>query len=199
MTLEKLDFKKSLKALYTARQRVEEVDAPSGRFLAIDGRGLSPDGKVFEEAAGKLYPLAYTLKFARKAEGGQDFAVPPMEALWFDGPDVPMAQWRWRILIRVPDDVTEASLTPIRATVEAKQGTDTSDVRLITFEEGRCIQTLHLGPFDKVSEAYMRLGAHAEEHSLAFSGPGHEVYLSDPRRTAPEKLKTVVRMPVRPK
>jgi hypothetical protein len=197
-TVEKIDFKKRLKNLYMSKRRVEEVDVPAGTFLAVDGQGFSPEDNVFERVAGMLYPLAYTLKFSRKAAGGQDFTVAPLEALWPDDPQkAPMSQWHWRILMRVPDDVTERELGRVREEVKAKKGVDTSDVRLVTFEEGRCAQVLHVGPYDQVGEAYRQLAAYAQEHGLEFSGPGHDVYLSDPRRTAADRLKTVVRVPVR--
>lgn len=196
--VEKIDFKKRLKDLYTSRRRAGEVDVPAGTFLAVDGQGFSQEDNIFERVAGMLYPLAYTLKFSRKAAGGQDFTVAPMEALWPDDPQkVPMSQWRWRILMRVPDDVTEKELGQAREQVRAKKDVDASDVRLITLEEGRCAQALHVGPYDQVGETYQQLSEYALAHGLEVSGPGHEVYLSDPRRTAADKLKTVVRVPVR--
>jgi hypothetical protein len=104
--------------------------------------------------------------------------------------------WRWRLLLRVPAWLTERALGRTRQIVRERKGVGTDEVRRITRAEGRSLQVLHVGPYDGVAKSCERLGEAAAAHGLRFSGPGHEVYLSDPRRTAPEKIRTIVRVAV---
>ena len=195
--MDKIDFKKTMKALYRATSKVERVNPGIGTFLAVDGRG-TPGGEAFEKAIQNLYPAAYTVKFALKNAGTIDFVVPPLEALWYDNPvNVPdMSQWRWRTMIRVPACVSSEDLRAAQESILDKKGTDTSDVQLVTWAEGGSLQVLHTGPYDEVGATYEQLQRSAQTENLALRAPGHEIYLSDPRRTAPEKLKTIVRMPI---
>ena len=195
--MEKIDFKKELKGLYQAKQAVQRVIAQQGAFLAVDGQG-EPGGTRFEEAMQHLYSVAYTLKFGLKNAGVMDFVVPPLEMLWHDDPAlVPdPKQWRWRALIRVPNEVTDEQVQSAKRTVAEKQPFHPSDVALVTWDEGASLQVLHVGPYDQVGPSYEQLEAAAKAKGVALTGSGHEVYLSDPRRSAPEKLKTIVRMPV---
>ena len=195
--MDKIDFKKTMKALYRATSKVERVQPGEGTFLAVDGRG-TPGGEAFEKAIQNLYPVAYTVKFALKNAGTIDFVVPPLEALWYDNPkDVPdMSQWHWRTMIRVPECVRIEDLQSAQDSILDKKGTDTSDVQLVRWEEGDCLQVLHIGPYDQVGAIYEQLQTTALAENMALQAPGHEIYLSDPRRTAPEKLKTIVRMPI---
>lgn len=195
--MDKIDFKKTMKALYRATSKVERVNPGEGTFFAVDGCG-APGGEAFEKAIQNLYPVAYTVKFALKNAGTIDFVVPPLEALWYDNPnDVPdMSQWRWRTMIRVPACVSSEDLRAAQDSILDKKGTDTSDVRLVTWAEGGSLQVLHIGPYDEVGATYEQLQRSAQTENLALRAPGHEIYLSDPRRTAPEKLKTIVRMPI---
>lgn len=198
----KLDFKKRDRAFYTGKPgRWDRLTLPELTFLAIEGQG-DPDGPVYAEALGALYPLAYTIKFARKAQGA-DFVVPPLEALWWaDDPAVfvagDRAAWRWRAMLRVPDDVTGADLDAARKAVRAKGKTGPFDAVTHTkLTEGDCLQTLHLGPYADEAPVLARL--HDEimpDAGLTFAGPHHEIYLSDPRKSAPEKLRTILRQPV---
>ena len=195
--MDKIDFKKTMKALYRAASKVERVQPGEGTFLAVDGRGV-PGGEAFEMAIQNLYPVAYTVKFALKKAGAIDFVVPPLEALWHDDPnEVPdMSQWRWRTMIRVPELVTGNHLREAQESILDKKGTDTSDVQLVRWEEGDCLQVLHIGPYAQVGPIYEQLHQRALAENIALQPPGHEIYLSDPRRTAPDKLKTIVRMPI---
>ena len=195
--MDKIDFKKTMKELYRATNKVARVKAVEGTFLAVDGQG-APGGEAFEKAIQNLYPVAYTVKFSLKHAGTIDFVVPPLEALWHDNPaEVPdMTQWRWRTMIRVPESVKIEHVQEAQETILEKKGTDTSDVQLIRWEEGDSLQVLYIGPYDQVGAIYEQLHSSALSENVALGPPGHEIYLSDPRRTAPEKLKTIVRMPI---
>jgi hypothetical protein len=194
---EKVDFRKLYPDLYRETRTIAEVRAARGTFLAVDGTG-APGSEAFETAIGLLYALAYTAKFTLKRAGLGDFAVPALEGLYFDDPAVtPGDQWRWRLQLRIPDGLTAGSLAEIRKALKEKKGLDTRPVKRITWAEGRALQVLHLGPYDKVGDVYQRLVAEAAARGLTCAGAGHEIYLNDPRRVAPEKIKTLVRMPVR--
>lgn len=194
--LRKIDFRHMHRELYRATKSVQEVEVGSGAFLAFGGVG-PPGGRAYQEAVGKLYALAYTTKFSLKHAGVLDFAVPNLECLWHSDPTgTPKSQWRWRLQLRIPDAVTSDHLRTARKVLREKE-TDVSGVRRTTWTEGRAVQVLHTGPYDTVDETYRALGRYAEEHGMRCVGPGHEIYLSDPRRTAPERLKTIVRMRVR--
>jgi hypothetical protein len=195
--LRKVDVRQAHPELYRAARKVEEVNAGRAAFLAADGVG-EPGGGTYQEAIGKLYALAYTTKFSMKHAGTLDFAVPNLECLWFDDPTAkPMSQWRWRLLLRIPEEVTGQDLQRARKVLRDRKGADVSGVRRRTWTEGRAAQVLHVGPYETVNQSYKALQAYAGEHGLRCIAPGHEVYLNDPRRTLPERLKTIVRMPVR--
>ncbi|MCX5757811.1 MAG: GyrI-like domain-containing protein [Candidatus Hydrogenedentes bacterium] len=195
--MDAIDFVKTLKTLYTGSHTAEEVCVDSGTFLAVEGEG-EPGGTAFVEAIQIMYAAVYTLKFAVKHEGRVDFKVCKLEALWFSDPAVtPRSQWRWRLLVRVPDAITSKDLAATRKTLMERKGIDATTVKRVTWKEGRAVQLLHVGPYDGLPDTYARLAAFAEERGLAVSCPGHEIYLSDPRATAPEKLRTLVRMPVK--
>ena len=195
--MNKIDFKKTMKDLYRATSEVVRVKPGEGTFLAVDGQG-APGGEAFEKAIQNLYPVAYTVKFTLKKAGTIDFVVPPLEALWYDNPnEVPdISRWRWRTMIRVPEPVKSEQLQEAQSTILKKKGTDTSDVRLVRWEECESLQVLHIGPYDQVGPIYEQLHRRAQAENIALQPPGHEIYLSDPRRTAPDKLKTIVRMPI---
>lgn len=204
------DFKTADRAVYSGKAgRWDLIEVPPMRFLMIGGEG-DPDGPAYARALSALYPLAYAIKFASKAEG-LDFVVPPLEALWWaDDPTAfvraERSQWRWTAMLRMPTNVTESKLEAAkrgRLSKPAKgQATDAAvlaQVRLDNLAEGLCLQTLHIGPY--AAEAPVLADLHdrvMREKRLTFAGPHHEVYLSDPRRVAPDKLRTLLRQPVRP-
>lgn len=195
--MEKTDFKKTMKSLYSATAKIKHVEPGEGTFLAVDGQG-APGGEEFQNAIQQLYSVAYTLKFSLKNAGVTDFTVAPLETLWYDSPtDVPdVSKWHWKAMIRVPETVTDEQVEVAQKAVTEKNGTDTSDVRLQTLMEGDCLQVMHVGPYDEVGQVYEQLYVAAMAEGATVAAPGHEVYLSDPRRTAPEKLKTIVRMSI---
>ena len=133
-----------------------------------------------------------------KQAGELDFKVSKLEALWEDDPrSIPMAEWRWRLMIRVPEELTAEHVRQACKVTREKKGQDVPEVKRTRWKEGRCLQVMHVGPYDKIESAYQKLSLRAEELGLTPSGRGHEIYISDPRRTAPDKLKTIVRLPVK--
>ncbi len=195
--MDKIDFKKTRRDLYRATSRVKQVEPGEGMFLAVDGQG-TPGGPEFTNAIQHLYSVAYTLKFSLKKAGRIDFVVPPLETPWYDDPaNVREAsKWRWKLLIRVPEAVKARQVQDAQRDVFKKKGTDTSQVQRLKWAEGTSLQVLHVGPYNEVGPVYEQLRQKAMAEGLALDGPGHEVYLSDPRRTAPERLRTIVRMPI---
>ncbi len=196
--LPKVDFRKLYPDLYRETRTVAEVRAAKGTFLAVDGIG-APGGDEYQQAIQALYALAYTTKFALKKAGLGDFAVPALECLYFANPGTtPMEEWRWRLQLRIPDEVKAANLADVRRALAEKKGIDTTSVKRVTWAEGRALQMLHVGPYDKVGDAYQRICAEAAARGLTCTPmPCHEIYLNDPRRVAPEKIKTIVRLAVR--
>ncbi|MBO1769595.1 GyrI-like domain-containing protein [Agrococcus sp. TF02-05] len=206
----KIDLKRELDAYRAKQGEVRFVDVPPLSYLAIDGHG-DPNGPAFAEAVAALYPLAYALKMASKRELGRDFTVMPLEGLWSaddwssftDARD--KTRWDWTLLILQPDWIDEAMLEAARERVAAKGAPEGSsaarlaDVRLERLEEGRCVQTLHVGAFDDEGPVLARI--HDEilpAHGLRPRGRHHEIYLSDARRVEPAKRRTILRQPVEP-
>lgn len=199
---DKIDLKKTEKAYFTA----PKSDFVGGEFrafnyLMVDGQGSPGDSPEYQAALAALYPLAYATKFLSKLELGRDYIVPPLEGLWWaDDMDAftqpgRRDEWQWRMMLMLPDWLEPHHIEAARA---KKADHDLSAVRLDTLEEGLCLSKLHLGPFADEAPVLKRL--HDElmpEGGYAFNGHHHEIYLSDPRRTAPEKLRTILRQPVK--
>ena len=191
----KTDLFKEHKSEYAAKATPQIVDVGRGRYIAVDGQG-APGGDEFQGAVAALYPMAYTMKFACKAEG-RDFVVCKLEGQWWNTSG-PRAQWKWRMMIRVPDFVDEATLRAARDAAQAK-GTDVDvgSVKLIELEEGPCVQALHVGPYDREQATLDAMAELARAEGRKPHGRHHEIYLSDPRRVEPAKLKTILRQPVK--
>ena len=208
----KYDVKREYPQLYApSAKEFAIVDVPPMRFLAVDGHGDPNTAASYREAVQALYGIAYTVKFASKRGLGRDFVVAPLEGLWWAQDPRAFAarqkrDWNWTMLIALPDWIDEDAISDAVAVVRAKaaKAGDTPNpaldlLRLERVHEGTSAQILHVGSYDDESPTLARL--HDEwmpQHGLTFNGPHHEVYLSDPGRTAPEKLKTVLRQPVRP-
>jgi hypothetical protein len=201
--VDKLDLKKARKALFTApRGSFATVVVPRVLYLMADGHGDPNTAPEYPRAVEALYSTAYALKFACKAEG-RDFVVAPLEGLWSAAdPSSFVArrkhEWDWTMLIMVPDFVDQAAFESARAKAQAKLGSLPPCLRLEALEEGVCLQALHIGSYDQEGPLLARL--HNEimpARGYDFAGPHHEIYLGDPRKTAPEKLKTILRQPVR--
>jgi hypothetical protein len=192
----KLDLKKDHKALFTASARVVAlVDVPRLSYLMVDGEGDPSGNASFAEAIELLYSTSYTLKFAaKKADTGRDWAVMPLEGLWV----VQKPRWWWTLMIAQPDFVTAAEVRKAAGELARKHDRRSyARLRLQKFAEGRSVQTLHVGPYDAETPTIERMRQFAREQGLEFAGKHHEIYLSDPRRVAPEKLKTILRQPVK--
>jgi hypothetical protein len=193
----KVDLKADYKAMYTATANPCMLVVPELPYLMIDGVG-APSGTEFERAMKALFSMAYGLKYALKPEA--DYKVMPVEGLWGSDPTdhaSPVDTWRWTLLILQPVAVTPDHLDAVATKVrKAHPDVPVDSVRLERFAEGRSVQILHVGPYAEEPATIQRLLAYAGELGYAPSGRHHEVYLSDPARTAPEKLKTILRYPV---
>ncbi|MGW0178764.1 GyrI-like domain-containing protein [Nocardia sp. NPDC003345] len=200
----KTDFKKEIPAYRAPRGRFEVVEVPDLRYLMIDGHGDPNTDPAFGHATEALYPLAYRLKFASKRELGRDYVVMPLEGLWWaEDMDAFTAardksRWDWTLMIMVPDWVGAEMFDTAVAGVAAKGApARLSDIRLETLSEGRCVQTLHIGSYDDETAVLHRM--HREfipGNGLRMTGRHHEIYLSDARKVAPGKLRTILRQPV---
>lgn len=201
---EKVDFK-SLDAYQARVGEVRTLDVPPLQYLAIDGHGDPNSSEEYAGALAALYPVAYTLKFASRRELGRDYVVMPLEGLWWADDMAAFtvardkSRWSWTLLIMTPDWVDDAMRARAVAQVAAKGDPPQRlvDLRLQRLAEGRCVQTLHVGPYDDEGPVLARL--HDEvlpAQGLRPTGRHHEIYLSDPRRTAPERLRTILRQPV---
>lgn len=200
---DKTDLKKTLDAYRAQRGRFRLLDVPDQRYLMLDGHG-DPNTPAFAEAVETLYPVAYALKFASKQDLGRDFVVMPLEGLWWasDMDSFTVARdkshWDWTLLILQPDWVGPELFAAAVERVRARRGpARLGEVRLETLSEGRCVQTLHVGSFDDEAEVLARI--HDEfvpGNGLRLTGRHHEIYLSDFRRVAPERRRTILRQPV---
>ena len=197
----KLDLRKELKRFYTAKRKPEMIDVPEGMFLTILGKG-DPNGEEYQQAMMALYGVSYTLKFSQKAEG-RDYTVMHLEGLWwvdggvFDLNDpAPREQWRWKSMIRQPDFVTGEMVEEIRPSVREKRGAMVDQVKLESFHEGLSAQVMHVGPYSEEGPTIQLLHDYITELGYRMRGDHHEIYLSDPRRSKPEKLKTIIRHPI---
>lgn len=202
------DFKTACPALYRPGRTPELLAVPPLRFLSVQGERdpNQPDG-AYQKALAQLYTVAYTLKHSRpdQTPGYFDFVVPPLESLWRqDGaPDPQRKQdFCWQALLRLPDFVTEQVFARAIDTAARKKGKDVSAVTLFSWEEGLCVQALHLGPYEQEAETCRQMVSYAQEKGyapdLSPTRRHHEIYLSDPRRCLPHRRKTILRLPVRP-
>lgn len=207
--MEKLDLTKTYKAYYTATSQPMLTDIPVASFLSIEGIG-DPSGQQYAAHLQALYSVAYTIKFACKALG-KDFTVAKLEGLWsFDetkyahlsmaeaSVKVPRSEWRYRVMIRMPEFVkAEQVESAIRQVLDKKQLLLVREITLFHMNEGKSVQMLHNGPFANEPETLQKMMEFIQAHGLERNGPHHEIYLSDFRKTAPEKLRTILREPVK--
>lgn len=202
--MQKVDLKKELPDYNATHHELAIVDIPPRQYLMIDGHGDPNTSPEFAEAIRALYPVAYKLKFASKLSLGKDYVVMPLEGLWWadDMSSFTTArdksQWDFTLMILQPEWITEAMFRAALQKVSEKDPpTNLDKVRLETLHEGACIQTLHVGSFDTEAEVLAQMHHEfAPEHNLTLTGKHHEIYLSDFRKVAPEKLRTILRQPV---
>jgi len=209
-----LELKKDLKAFYKpSAKKVEFIQVPRFQFLMVDGAiepGMEPgNSPLFQENMQALYGAAYTLKFTfkKREKDPLDYPVMALEGLWDarDGKfDINIKDnWDYTLMVMVPDLITQADFEEALAQMRAKKGDlpGYARLRLDSFEEGPCVQTMHMGPYATEPETLERMQAFMDENGfqdrVGRGGKHHEIYLGDPRRSAPEKLKTVLRHPVK--
>ena len=207
------DYKKEYKEFYMPKAKPEIIMVPKMNYIAVRGQGdpNAEDGD-YKAAIGLLYGIAFTIKMSkmgsRQIEGYFDFVVPPLEGFWrqdgIDGVDYSRKEdFQWISVIRVPDFVTEDDFRWAVEEAALKKSQDFSKVEFLTIEEGLCVQCMHIGPYDDepatvaLMDQYLKENGY--ENDFSDTRQHHEIYLSDARRVAPEKLKTVIRHPVRKK
>lgn len=207
--MQKVDLSKQFKQYYTAKAKPELVDIEAAQFLSITGKG-DPAGESFSKSIQALYTAAYGVKFFYKAND-KDFVVAKLEGLWqfdeskFSGIDmseaptkIPRSEWEYRLLLRMPDFVSKSIVTKAIPEIAGKKNApDVKQVQWFEMKEGKCVQMLHVGPFSTEPETLKQIMEFCKEHGLQKNGLHHEIYLSDFRKTSEEKLKTILREPVK--
>ena len=205
------DFKKEYKEFYMPKNKPGIVSVPGMNYIAVRGQGDPnvEDGE-YKQAIELLYGIAYTIKMSKKGdhqiEGYFDYVVPPLEGFWWqdgiDGVDYAHKEnFHWISVIRLPDFVTRDDFGWAVKEAERKKKTDFSKVEFLTYDEGLCVQCIHIGPYDDEPATVELMHAFMEEQGYVLDINDrrlhHEIYLSDARKVAPEKLKTVIRHPIR--
>lgn len=207
--MQKLDLTKQYKAYYTAKTKPELIEVEKAHYLSITGKG-DPSEKLYADKMQALYSVAYAIKFMCKAKD-KDFTVAKLEGFWwFDEnlyKDISMAdapkkiarsEWEYRLLIRLPDFVSIKDIEPAKKSVsEKKKNEYVNEVELYETAKSKVVQMLHVGSFDKEPETLLQMQEFILLNNLQKNGKHHEIYLSDFRKTAPEKLKTILREPVK--
>lgn len=204
-----LDYRKEYKDLYHPKAAPMYIDVPNITFLMIDGAG-DPNGTAYAAAMAALYALTFTIKMSKmgvyQPEGYFEYVVPPLEGLWWcEGASFDYEQrdaWRWTSMIRQPEFVTPEVFEWAKAQCQIKKPeVDVSSARLVSFAEGPCVQLMHIGPFATEPQSLEKMQEFMAQNGLAddtgLLRKHHEIYLADPRKTRPDKMKTVLRHPVR--
>lgn len=205
------DFKKEYKEFYMPKNKPEIVNVPKANYIAVRGKGdPNEEGGMYQKALGVLYAVAYTLKMSYKTAyqivGFFEYVVPPLEGFWWqdgvDGVDYSdKASFHWISVIRLPDFITEKDVEWAVQTASQKKKMDCSPAEFLTVDEGLCVQIMHIGAYDDepatvaVMDAFLRENGYVND--LGRERLHHEIYLSDARKTAPEKRKTVIRHPIK--
>jgi hypothetical protein len=204
----KIDLKKENKELYNPlKDHPSIVDVPEMKFLMIDGQGDPNTSKEYQDAMEALFPVSYKTKFISKKEKSQDYVVMPLEGLWWvdnmeDFSIEDKSSWKWTAMIRQPDFITKNMIEQAMEEVESKKNPDAlSKMRFESLKEGLSAQIMYIGPYSEEGPTVEKLHNFIHENGYEFDGskPGqkhHEIYLSDMRRTKPERLKTIIRQPM---
>ncbi|HMN11583.1 MAG TPA: GyrI-like domain-containing protein [Bellilinea sp.] len=196
----KIDLVKEDKKYYNAKAQAEIVEFPPLRYLGLEGQG-APAADNFNEAVEALYSVAYGVKNIYKSQD-KDFAVPKLEALWWvdsvlPALEVPREEWYWNLLIRMPYYVQPADVDAAVQTVyDKKKLAKVREVIFQVLDEGKCAQIMHTGPYSTEPETIRRLQESIVNMGYQAQGMHHEIYLSDPRKTEPDKMKTILRQPI---
>ncbi len=208
--MKKTDFKKELKDYYSgvSAKEFSIVDVPPLKFLMIDGQGYPGTSQEYQDALQTLYPLSYTLKFMGKKKG-KDYVVMPLEGLWWaDNMSVFSTEffeknkdaWKWTSMIMQPDFITQEMVDKVVEEVKEKKDPPAlSKARFETFTEGLSAQILYFGSYSEEGPTIERMHKNIKDQGYELRGKHHEIYLSDPRRTKPERLKTIIRQPIEKK
>ena len=205
------DFKKEYKEFYMPKNRPGIVTVPSMNYIAVRGQGdPNEEGGEYKQSIGLLYGIAFTVKMSKmgdhRIDGYFDYVVPPLEGFWWQdgvaGIDYAHKEaFRWISVIRLPDFVTADDFQWAVEEAERKKKTDFSKVEFLTVHEGLCVQCMHIGPYDEEPATVSMMHAFMEEQGYTLDITDqrlhHEIYLSDARKTAPDKLKTVIRHPIK--
>ena len=206
------DFKKEYKEFYLPKNVPQIVTVPRANYIAVRGKGNpNEDGGEYKTAVSVLYAVAYTLKMSYKTdykiEGFFEYVVPPLEGFWWQQDDIAGIDYadksavHWISVIRLPDFITKKDFDWAVETASKKKKLDCTGAEFLSIEEGLCVQMMHIGAFDNEPESVAMMDKYLEESGYVndFTGKRrhHEIYLSDPRKTAPEKCKTVIRHPIR--
>lgn len=202
------DLKKQIESYTARRGRFDVITVPPLTYLMIDGHGDPNTAPAYADALAALYPVAYALKFLSRNELGRDHVVMPLEALWWSGDMASFTSardkstWSWTAMILTPDWISGEHVATAIATVRKKRGDGGAPaldrLRHGSLDEGLVVQTLHVGPYDDEGPVLAEMHEQViPAHGLAMTGRHHEIYLGDPRRTAPERLRTILRQPVK--
>lgn len=206
------DFKKEYKEFYLPKNVPQIVTVPRANYIAVRGKGNpNEDGGEYKTAVSVLYAVAYTLKMSYKTdykiEGFFEYVVPPLEGFWWQQDDIAgidyadKSAFHWISVIRLPDFITKKDFDWAVETASKKKKLDCTGAEFLSIEEGLCVQMMHIGAFDNELETVVMMDKYLEESGYVndFTGKRrhHEIYLSDPRKTAPEKCKTAIRHPIR--
>ncbi|HKZ30334.1 MAG TPA: GyrI-like domain-containing protein [Acidimicrobiia bacterium] len=200
--METIDFKKKHRALYTAPKDTPViVEVPPLQYVMVDGSGNPNTSPRFQECMSGLYPMAYTLRFAIKAEEQVAYSVMPLQGLWWlPGDEFDFSvkdRWIWTLMIMQPDYVTADRFEAARKSVKKKDPLTVFDeLRLEVYDEGLSAQIMHIGPYADEAPTIEKLHAFIRNNGHARRGKHHEIYVGDPNRSAPEKLKTIIRQPI---
>lgn len=205
------DFKKEHKELYAPKTKPEIITVPKANYIAVRGSGdPNEEGGAYQQAISVLYAVAYTLKMSYKSdykiEGFYEYVVPPLEGLWWQGDSdtvdyADKSSFQWISLIRLPEFVTKENFAWAVGTASEKKKLDCSPAEFLTIEEGECVQILHKGPFDTEPVSVAAMQEYLEQkgyvEDISDTRRHHEIYLTDARKTPPEKWKTIIRHPIR--
>ncbi len=201
--MRQIDLRRDLKHLYTPSPKEPElVKVPNFKFIMIDGTGNPNNSQDFQDSIQALYRACYTLKFMMRSEKKVDYPVMALEGLWWaDDMDVFMtgarSEWKWTLMILQPSSVTKTLLKKAVREADKKKGlASLQNLRLEGYQEGLAVQMMHIGTYAGEEPTIRRLHDFARERGLNLRGKHHEIYLSDPQRVKPERMKTVIRQPV---
>ena len=199
----KLDLYKTHKSEYAAPKEPAFVDVKPAKYLTMTGKG-KPGGADFQSCVGALYGVAYTIKMTKKF-AGKDYKVCHLEGLWWgnaltgDFSQLSPEAWNWTLLMRVPEFIKGSDVKAAVKQLQAKgKGEEAGKVKLETIKEGKCVQMLHVGPYANEAGTIRRMREFAAQQGLICRGKHHEIYLSDPRRVPPARLRTILRLPLGP-